>query len=318
MRIAAKYAQKGKQIQWTIQTNGTLLNDQWCEFFRKNNYLVGISVDGPQSIHNQYRINSKGKGTFDEVMSALCLLKKYWVDYNILCCVHSGSSNRGREIYRFLRDTAGARYIQFIPVVERLPVNEKIDRNGTNLALTPETIGSREWGQFLIDVFEEWVHNDVGQVFVPLYDWTLASWMGLENPACILQPECGKALIIEHNGDLYSCDHFVDRDHFLGNILEEPLRKMLSSDKQQTFGAQKALLPKYCLKCEANFVCNGECPKNRFIMTPDSEQGLNYLCTGYKNFFNHVRKPMQMMADLLLSGHSAELIMLQYQRELTK
>jgi uncharacterized protein len=304
VNIASKYLPDGKQIQWTIQTNGTLLTDEWCDFFIKNNFLVGLSMDGPRELHNRFRVDQQGKGTFDSVMHAVDLLKAHNVEFNILCCVHSENQNRGLEVYRFLRDIVGAHYIQFIPIVEYLSINGQSSCVVSNRSVEPI-----KWGQFLIDVFDEWIHKDVGEVFVLMFDWTLASWIGLESPVCIFRQNCGKSLVLEWNGDVFSCDHFVDNIHFLGNILEVPLKQLCKSNKQLCFGNSKGHLPKCCRDCTYSFACHGECPKNRLITTPTHKLGLNYLCIGYKVFFAHTAKPMQIMANLVLSGRSASEIM---------
>jgi len=305
--LATKYLPKGKKIQWTIQTNGVLLDNEWCDFFRQNQYLVGVSLDGPRDAHNAYRRDSFGKGTFNKVIRGIQLLKKHKVDFNILCCVHSANGDRGLEVYRFLRDNLEVRYVQFIPVVER-------SKNGQSASVSGHIATSRsvrpiQWGEFLIDVFDEWVHHDVGKVFVMIFDWTLSSWLGIESPACIFQQRCGHAPILEHNGRLYCCDHFVNDAHFIGDISISPLTKVLASKKQIEFGERKAYLPKYCQKCSVRFACNGECPKNRFIRSPDGESGLNYLCEGYKRYFTYVDKPMKIMASLISLGRLAEEIM---------
>ena len=305
--LASKYLPRGKRIQWTMQTNGTLLNDDWCDFFRQNGYLVGISLDGPQEVHDAYRKDSQGNGTFVEVIHAIELLKKHEVDFNVLCCVHSANGNMGLGVYRFLRDNVGSRYIQFIPVVEHAMGNRRLSQ--TCDLVTSRSVQPMQWGQFLIDVFDEWVHNDVGEVFVLIFDWALASWLGLESPACIFQRKCGRALVLEQNGDIYSCDHFVNQENLIGNIQTQPLVKILSSKKQSKFGARKENLPIYCEKCNFRFACNGECPKNRFTSTFTGEPGPNYLCAGYKRFFAHIDKSMQIMACLVSLGRPVEEIM---------
>ncbi len=301
--IAEKYSPFDKKIQWSIQTNGTLLDDEWCSFFRDNNYLVGISLDGPRECHNSYRKDSHGAGTFDSVFHAIETLKRHKVDFNVLCCVHDANQDKALEVYRFLRDSVGARYIQFIPIVER-----KTSDLNTN-TVTSRSVQPAKWGKFLIDVFEEWVQNDVGKVFVLMFDWTLSSWLNLNNPACIFQQTCGNAVVLEKNGDIFSCDHFVKAENLIGNINSSSLTKIVLSDKQKAFGKQKSNLPKNCLNCKVRFACNGECPKNRFVTSPGEEAGLNFLCEGYKAFFEHVDKPMRMMAYLVRHGRYAEEIM---------
>jgi uncharacterized protein len=303
--LASKFLPKGKKLQWTMQTNGVLLDDEWCQFFRKNHYLVGISLDGPKEAHDAYRRNSEGQGTFERVIQAIDLLKRHRVDFNVLCCVHSANSNKGLKVYRFFRDNLGVQYMQFIPVVEFIS-RTRLDSN----RVTSRSVNPAQWGQFLIQVFDEWVRHDVGKVFVPLFDWALWSWMGLESPACIFKQICGRALVVEHSGDVYSCDHFVDATHLVGNINDLALEEITESDEQKQFGLRKSQLPKQCLRCNVRFVCNGECPKNRFVAADgDGELGLNYLCEGYKNFFRHIDKPMRIMADLVCTGRFADEVM---------
>jgi uncharacterized protein len=297
VRIASEYLPKNKAIEWTIQTNGVLLNDEWYNFFHENNFLVGLSLDGPKDVHDTFRVDRGEGGSFDAVMNAVELLKLHRVDFNVLCCVHSENEDRALEVYRFLRDAAGSRYVQFIPVVERL---SEVQPNGKQVS--SRSVDPIKWGRFLNDVFDEWIQRDVGEVFVLLFDWTLASWVGLESPACIFQESCGEAVVLERNGNVYSCDHFVDEAHLLGNILETPLPELCRSSKQVSFGMQKSLLQEACSECDYKFACSGECPKNRF-------NNRNYLCGGYKSFFAHTAAPMQKMANLIMSGHQAAEIM---------
>jgi uncharacterized protein len=299
VQVAAGYLPKNKTIQWTMQTNGVLLNDDWCRFFRENDFLVGVSLDGPKTVHDAFRVDRGGSGSFEAVMNAVMLLRRHRVEFNVLCCVHSANMDRALEVYRFLRDTVGARYIQFIPVIERLSEPQQSEGK---CPVSSRSVGSAQWGKFLIEVFDEWVQRDVSEVFVLLFDWTLASWVGMESPACIFQENCGEAVVLERSGNVYGCDHFVDAAHLLGNILETPLPELCRSSKQLEFGHQKSHLPNACVECEYRFACNGECPKNRW-------GGLNYLCEGYKNFFAHTAGPMQKMANLILTGHSAAEIM---------
>lgn len=299
VETAAEYLPKNKTIQWTIQTNGVLLDDDWCSFLRENNFLVGLSLDGPRMVHDAFRVDKAEVGSFEAVMNAIELLKRYQVEFNVLCCVHSKNEGRAQEVYRFLRDNAGVRYIQFIPIVERLSGPQQPEGK---MPVSSRSVHPAKWGQFLNDVFDEWIRRDVGEVFVLLFDWALAAWVGLESPACIFQDDCGRAVVLERGGNVYSCDHFVDEVHLLGNILETPLQELCQSSKQLTFGQQKSQLPKTCHECDYRFACNGECPKNRF-----NKQ--NYLCEGYKSFFAHTAEPMQKMANLILTGHSAAEIM---------
>jgi uncharacterized protein len=288
-------------IHNTIQTNGVLLNDEWCEFFSKNRFLVGISIDGPQGLHDTCRTDAAGKGTFDRVMKGLTLLKKYKVDFNILCTVNAVNGDCPIEVYRFFRDVVKAQFIQFIPVVER------DHPSGT---VTPLSVGPEQYGKFLIRIFDEWVGHDVGTIYVQHFDTALATWYGEPHGICVFSPTCGSALVIEHTGDIYSCDHFVDRDHLLGNILKVPVTDLVNGERQRQFGRnKKEKLPKYCQECPVLFACLGECPKNRFATTPYGESGLNYLCDGYRMFFLHIDKPMKFMVQELHAGRAPANIM---------
>ena len=309
-----KFKKPDQQVQHTMQTNGTKLDDEWCAFFKENGFLIGLSVDGPKEVHDTYRVNKGGQGSFDQVMGGLEFLRKHEVDFNILCSVHAANSDRPLEVYRFFRDELGAEFMQFIPIVERateqlLPLanlgwSEDIGKERPlyvqqgNL-ITDRTVSAEQYGQFLSTIFDEWVMRDVGKVYVQLFDVALGSWIGQHN-LCIFSPTCGNALALEHNGDLYACDHYVEPDYLLGNIMEERMIDLVASEKQRKFGQDKYdTLPKYCQECEVLFACYGGCPKNRFIETPDGEPGLNYLCAGYKKFFNHVNEPMRYMANEL-------------------
>jgi uncharacterized protein len=301
-----KYARPGMKIENTLQTNGTLLNDEWCRFFAKNRFLIGISLDGPREVHDVYRKDKGGAPTFDRVMRGVKLLRKHKVDFNVLTCVSAANVHQPLEVYHFLRDEISAQFIQFIPIVER--DNETGFQEGT--ALTSRSITGKQYGDFLIAIFDEWVHRDVGRVFVQIFDTALGRWLGAPGGLCVFQETCGKALVMEHNGDLYSCDHFVEPRYLLGNILETPLIELVGSEQQLKFGLnKKASLPRYCRECPVLFACNGGCPKNRTDLTPDGEAGLNHLCKGYKTFFTHIDQPMRMMAGLLRQGHPAAEIM---------
>jgi len=306
VEVQKKYAKPGTRIENTFQTNGILLDDDWCRFFHDNNFLVGLSMDGPAELHDTYRRDRRGRGTFARVFRAARLLQKHRVDFNILCAVNSTNADHPLEVYRFFRDELGAPYIQFIPIVER--ENETGFQEGNTV--TDRSVRPEQWGRFLIEIFDEWVRRDVGRTFVLNFDWALAGWLNMAGTVCIFAPTCGLGVALEHTGDLYSCDHFVEPDHFLGNILTTPLVELVSSQKQRRFGAAKRdTLPRYCRACALLPVCNGECPKNRFIETPDGEAGLNYLCGGYKSFFSHADRPMRMMADLLRQGRCADEVM---------
>jgi uncharacterized protein len=301
-----KYRKPNTTIESTIQTNGVLLDDEWCEFFRAKNFLVGISVDGPREMHDAYRKDKRGGPTFDRVMRGLRLLQKHNVEFNILGTVHAANGDHGLEVYRFFRDEAKARFLQFIPIVER--DNETGYQEGDEL--TDRSVTAEQYGRFLISIFDEWVRRDVGEMFVQTFDGVLASYVRGRSTLCVLSPTCGEGAALEHNGDLYSCDHFVEPRHLLGNILETPLIDLMSSEQQRKFGREKQdTLPDYCRSCRWLLTCHGECPKNRVLVTPDGEPGLNHLCDGLKAFFEHTERPMRMMADLLRSGRSAPDIM---------
>jgi uncharacterized protein len=257
---------------------------------------MGISIDGPPLIHDRYRVDKGGRGTFAQVKRGLDVLDKHQVDFNILCTVHAGNGDHPLEVYRYFRDELGAEFIQFIAIVER--DNDTGFQEGNKV--TNRSIKSRQYGKFLSAVFDEWVKTDVGRVYVQIFDVALGAWIGQPPSLCIFAPTCGNALAIEHTGDLYACDHFVEPNYFLGNIMEENMLDLVASDQQRKFGRDKLdTLPQYCRQCEVRFTCNGGCPKNRFIKTPDGEDGLNYLCAGYKQFFTHIDFPMRIMAYLL-------------------
>jgi len=306
VELAGKHRRPGMSITYAIQTNGTRLNDGWCAFFREHGFLVGLSLDGPAHLHDVYRRDQGGGPTFERVMRGHALLKKHGVDCNILCTVNSANADHPLEVYRFFRDELEAEFIQFIPIVER--------DNGTGFQegdrVTKRSVRPEQWGAFLIAVFDEWVRRDVGRVFVQTFDAALANWCGARAGVCIFNPTCGDALALEHNGDLYSCDHFVEPRFLLGNILRTPMASLAASPAQRRFGQDKLdTLPRYCRECEVRFACHGECPKNRFTHTPDGEPGLNYLCAGYRAFFNHIDRPMRIMADLLRRGRAPAEVM---------
>jgi len=319
-----RYRKPSQNILHTMQTNGTLLDDEWCAFFKQHNFLIGLSVDGPKQMHDAYRVNKRGAGSFDDVMRGREALARYEVDVNILCTIHAANADHPLEVYRFFRDELRAGYMQFIPIVERT-TEELIPlanlgwgkRPGGDRPLymqhggqvTERSVGAEQFGRFLIAIFDEWVRRDVGKVFVQTFDVALGSWLGQHN-LCIFSPTCGNAVALEHNGDLYSCDHYVEPEYRLGNIRETPMGELVASQKQRAFGQHKLeSLPKYCRECEVRFACHGECPRNRFIATPDGEPGLNYLCAGYKRFFNHINPAMNTMAGLLRQGRFADEIM---------
>ncbi len=314
----------GTTLEHTIQTNGVLLDDEWCEFLRDNRFLVGLSADGPRQMHDAYRVDKGGALTFDKVMRAARLMQAHKVEFNILCTVHAANVDHPLAVYRFFRDELKTQFVQFIPIVERAtPELLEIANEGwgeSNHArplytqngslVTERTVKPEQWGRFLIAIFDEWARHDVGDVFVQLFESALASWMGMPPSLCIFAKTCGNALALEHNGDLYSCDHFVEPGFLLGNITKQHLVQLVASDKQQRFGHDKqGTLPRYCRECEVKFACNGECPRNRFNQTPDGEWGLNYLCAGYKAFFKHVDHPMKLMMNLLRQRRDAPEVM---------
>jgi len=310
IKYQEKYRKPGMTFENTMQTNGTLLTDEWCEFLKENNYLMGISIDGPQYLHDAHRVDKGGKGTFDKVMRGLRLLQKHGVDYNVLMTVNRINADYPHEIYRFLRDEVGTTWIQFIPVIER------INPDGYNIynvghTVTPRSVLPEQFGRFLIQVFDEWIHNDVGEIFIQTFEAAARNWMGLPSSGmCVFEETCGVGLALEHNGDLYSCDHFVEPNFLLGNIQEEHMIELVSSDQQVQFGLDKRdTLPKYCRECEVRFACHGECPKNRFIATPSGEPGLNYLCAGYKGFFHRINEPYKILTMLMRSGRPASDVM---------
>jgi serine-type anaerobic sulfatase-maturating enzyme len=296
MELEKKYRKPGMTIFNTMQTNGTLLNEDWCKFFKENNFLIGLSIDGTKDLHDFYRVDKGGHGTFDKVIKAAHLMQQFDVEFNVLTTVNAHNAEQPLEIYHFFRDVLKTKYIQFIPIVER--DNETGFQDGNTV--TERSVTAKQWGNFLTTIFDEWVRRDVGEVFVQMFDAALASWYGAPPALCIFSKKCGKALAMEHNGDLYCCDHFVEPKYLLGNILKNNMVDLVASDKQVKFGNDKLdTLPKYCLECEVRFACHGECPKNRFIETPDGEPGLNYLCEGYKTFFKHIDIPMKFMTQKL-------------------
>jgi uncharacterized protein len=305
-----KYRRPGMTFENTMQTNGTLLDDEWCQFFKENNFLIGLSLDGPRHLHDVHRVDKGGAPTFDKVMRGLRLLQKHGVEYNILVTVNRITGDYPLEIYRFLRDEVGTSWIQFIPVIERMnPDGLNLTQEGDQVS--PRSVRPEQFGRFLIQVFDEWVHNDVGRVFVQTFEAAARNWMRMPTSGmCVFEKTCGYGLALEHNGDLYACDHFVEPDYLLGNIKEEHMLQMVGSDGQFKFGQDKYdTLPNYCLECPVLFACNGECPKNRFIETPDGEPGLNYLCAGYKAFFQRIDEPMKLLTMLMSNGREASDVM---------
>lgn len=298
VELQQRYA-GGRTIDNCIQTNGTMLTDEWCRFFRDNNWLVGVSIDGPQEFHDEYRRTRLGGRSFVKVMQGIRLLQRHGVEWNAMAVVNDYNADYPLEFYRFFK-SIGCRYIQFAPIVERLTHHN----DGRHLA-TPDqqeckladfSVSPAQWGNFLCTIFDEWVRNDVGQVFVQIFDSTLANWMGVEPGVCSMAKTCGHAGVMEFNGDVYSCDHYVFPEYKLGNIYEKSLVEMMYSERQLRFGAMKhKSLPRQCRDCRFLFACNGDCPKNRFAVTKDGEPGLNYLCEGYYRFFSHVAPYMDFM-----------------------
>jgi serine-type anaerobic sulfatase-maturating enzyme len=313
-RQAIAYQQKYKKpamvFENTIQTNGTLLNDDWCEFFKENNFLVGLSLDGPAHLHDVYRRDKQGRPTFARVMQGLRLLQKHGVEYNILTTVNRINANHPLEVYRFLRDEVGTAWIQFIPAIERLHQG-KVTILQQGHTVSERSVKPRQFGNFLITIFDEWIRHDVGKVFIQTFEAAACNWVGLPSAGmCVFNATCGHGLALEHNGDVYSCDHFVEPDYLLGNIMQSHLLDLVGSEPQRRFGQNKLdALPRSCRECEVYFACKGECPKNRFLKTPAGEPGLNYLCTGYKAFFHHIDRPMTSLAKLLRQGQPAERVM---------
>ncbi len=301
---------KDMRFENTMQTNGTLLDDEWCQFFKENDFLIGLSIDGPREVHDAYRMNKGGQGTFDQVMRGLRLLQKHGVDYNILTTVNRINADYPLEVYRFLRDEVGTDWIQFIPVVER------VDEQGLTLVQAGGQVSERavqpeQFGRFLTTIFDEWVRHDVGQVYVQTFEAAARNWMGLASSGmCVFDETCGAGLALEHNGDLYACDHYVEPGYKLGNINENEIIELVASERQHQFGQDKLnALPQQCLNCQVRFACHGECPKNRFATTADGEDGLNYLCAGWYKFFTHIDHPMMYITSLLRAGRPAAEVM---------
>ncbi len=306
IEVEKKWSPPGLCIENTFQTNGVLLDDEWCRFLHDNRFLVGLSLDGPPHLHDVYRHDKGGKSVFDRVVRAARLMQKHAVEFNILCTVNAANSREPLEVYRFFRDELGARFIQLIPIVER--DNETGYQEGAKV--TDRTVDPAEYGRFLSRIFDEWVRRDVGRMYVTFFDAVLASYLRGTSTICVLSPTCGESVALEHTGDLYSCDHFVEPRYLLGNIGEKSIRELIGSEKQRQFGHDKsATLPSFCRDCAFLFTCYGECPKNRLLTTPEGEPGLNWLCQGLKAFFAHADGAMRIMADLLRRGRYADEIM---------
>jgi uncharacterized protein len=306
IKIAKTVAPPYMKIENTLQTNGVLIDEEWCRFLHDNNFLVGLSIDGPKLFHDNYRKDKAGHSVFDKVIQTVRLMQKHGVEFNILCTVNAVNSQHPLEVYRFFRDELKTPYLQFIPIVERN--NETGNQQGNRI--TERSVRPKQFGKFLIEIFDEWVRHDVGKMFVQFFDGVLASYVRGNSSLCILSPTCGEGVALEHNGDVYSCDHFVEPDFFLGNILKTPLVELVSCKQQRLFGeAKQKTLPRYCRECEFLFTCFGECPKNRVLRTPDGDEGLNWLCEGLKDFFSHTKIPMQIMAHFLRNNEDASNIM---------
>lgn len=312
VELQRKYTPSDKRIHNSLQTNGVLLDDRWCEFLREHNFLVGLSIDGPADLHDRYRRDKQGKGTFERVMQAMRRLRRRSVEFNALTCVNNYNGDHPLRVYRFLREQ-GVEFMQFIPIVQRrgnVPLFEDPGDVPPEDLVGQRSVRPEQFGRFLIGVFDQWVLNDVGKVFVRDFDQALAAWVGAGASLCVYTKHCGRATAVEHNGDLYSCDHFVLPEYKLGNIRQTPLAELANSARQEQFGLDKEhKLPEYCRRCRCLFICNGACPKDRFLRTPDGQPGLNYLCEGYKAFFEHIDPHMKAMAAELKAGRPAANVM---------
>ncbi|MBM0157165.1 anaerobic sulfatase-maturation protein [Segatella copri] len=313
LSLQQKYA-GGRRIDNVIQTNGTLLTDEWCEFFAQNHWLVGISIDGQQPDHDHYRLTAAGKPSWKKVMQGIKLLKKHGVEWNAMAVVNAYNVNHPMEFYRFFKEN-GCQFLQFTPIVERLTRHED-DRTLASLAdkneipLSEASVTPEQWGYFLCAIFDEWVRKDVGKIFVEIFDCTLANWMGISPGICAYSKECGHAGVMEHNGDVYSCDHFVFPEYKLGNIRDHSLIDMLYGEQQQEFSRLKhSSLPRQCKECDMEFACHGECPKNRFMKDKYGDSGLNYLCLGYYHYYQHVAPYMDYMKQELMAQRPPSNIM---------
>jgi len=313
LSLQQKYA-GGRRIDNVIQTNGTLLTDEWCEFFAQNHWLVGISIDGPQPDHDHYRLTAAGKPSWKKVMQGIKLLKKHGVEWNAMAVVNAYNANHPLEFYRFFKEN-GCQFLQFTPIVERLTRHEDgrtlaslVDKD--EISLSEASVAPEQWGYFLCAIFDEWVRKDVGKIFVEIFDCTLANWMGISPGICAYSKECGHAGVMEHNGDVYSCDHFVFPEYKLGNIRDHSLIDMLYGEQQQEFSRLKhSSLPRQCKECDMEFACHGECPKNRFMKDKYGDSGLNYLCPGYYHYYQHVAPYMDYMKQELMAQRPPSNIM---------
>ena len=324
VELVEQYRRPGQTVQHTFQTNGILLDDEWSAFFKEHQFFVGLSVDGPRELHDAYRRDRSGNGTFDRVMRGWALLRRHGVDFNILCTVNAANEKHGRAVYQFLRDDMGATWVQFIPIVERAteqtigiansgwserPGRKRLLYTQSGHLVTTRSVGGEQYGRFLVDIFEEWVRHDVGRVFVQMFDVTLEAYFG-RHLLCVHAPTCGYGPALEYNGDLYSCDHFVEPGYLLGNIHQTNLLTLMASDAQRKFGDDKRdSLTAQCQRCEVRPLCNGGCPKDRFAQSHDGEPGQNYLCGGLYLFFTHTRPAMQTMVRLLQEGRPPSYLM---------
>ena len=299
LQLQKRYG-RGRQIDNTIQTNGTLLTDEWCRFLKENNFLVGVSIDGPQEFHDEFRRSRLGKPSWRDVMKGINLLNKHGVQWNAMAVVNDFNADYPLDFYNFFKEI-GAHYIQFTPIVERMCEGRLANMHDTDAPLADFSVTPKQWGDFLCTIFDEWYKQDVGKYFIQLFDATLANWCGVTPGVCTYGEKCGHAACMEFNGDVYSCDHLVFPEFKLGNIHEKTLVEMLYGEEQRQFGRIKQNLPQQCLECEWKFACNGECPKNRFVRTGEGQPPLNYLCSGYKQFFSHVAPYMDYMKQEYLS-----------------
>ena len=330
VELQERYRRPGQRILNTLQTNATLLDDEWGAFLVEHDFLVGISIDGPPAMHDAYRVDKGGKPTSARVLAGLEVLRRHGVDWNVLTTVHAVNGDHGGEVYRYLRDDLGASFIQFIPIIERatpqtLPLADAGWGSGVHgrplyvqdgSLVTHRSVTAQQYGRFMIDVFEDWVRHDIGTVYVRAIDDALASWYGEGSSTCIHAETCGDQLALEHNGDLYSCDHYVEPDHLLGNIGDRTLLELVDLPQQRKFGQDKRdTLTRYCRDCDVRFACNGGCPKDRFATAPSGEPGQHHLCSGYQDFFRHVRAPMEAMTELLRQDRAPSDLMAAYARD---
>jgi len=338
VELQRKYA-RGKRITNAFQTNGTLLDDEWCCFLHDNEFLVGLSLDGPREMHDTFRRDKLGRPTFDAVMHAVELMQRHGVEFNILTVVNRVNSRHPLDLYRFFK-SIGARFLQFIPLVERLPDDELLKPDGTvsrkhalagpsartdepnaSVRVAPWSVEPEQFGRFLCDIYDEWIRTDVGTVFVQAFDTALGIWAGYPASLCVFAETCGQSIVVEHNGDVYACDHFVYPEYRLGNLRTSTIRDIVRLTQQRAFGdAKRDALPDYCRRCDVLFACRGECPKHRFQQTPDGQAGLSYLCPSYKRFFTHIRPTMEIMTELLKQQRAPADIMhiLAQRRELAR